>query len=387
MDIPPEMIAALESHRYEILNINGVLGIDIGFTEPGGVPTDDIAIRVLVPDLNNVPAGIPDELEGFPVVVIQRNVEFDQDLARYDPVQGGISVGRSAGILGFSGTLGGIVLDATTKELRGLSCRHVLCHDPFAVGDVIQQPEPTSSVVNHLGTLLRWSQWTPGGPPWPPGTQLAYSDAAICTIDRVVGWPTIVDIGPAIRTATPRLKDRVRKRGRTTMLTHGIVNAVMRTHLNQEGVMLLDDFEVRVDSALSTVWSDHGDSGSLVVNDTGDVVGLNWGRDRSTGMGCVNYIGSLATDLGISLDWPIPQIWLMTPAEGSSSGGETVVISGVGFQLASEVRFGGVLVPMFLRQGNSDNVIVATTPPGTGTVEVTVTAPGGTSLGSTFTYV
>lgn len=386
MDVPPEMIAALENHRNDILAIDGVLGIDIGFTEPGGIPTDDIAIRVLVPDLGNIPADIPSDLDGFPVVVIEREVELDADLARYDPVQGGISVGIRRGILAEGrGTLGGIVLDATTKELRGLSCMHVLCIPPFAAGDEIEQPQPLDTTVNHLGTLLRWSTISPGGPLWQ-GDDIAFSDAAICTVDRVVGWPTIVDIGPVIHTATAHLKDRVSKRGRTTLLTYGTVNGVyLTTRSSSTGAWLLDQFQVRGDDG--TLFCKGGDSGSLVVNDAGEVVGLLWAGHEKTNTGIATHIDDVVADLGISLDWPIPQIDSIAPAEGSSLGGEDVVITGTGFQLASEVRFDGVLVPTFLRQTNSDTEIIANTPPGVGTVEVTVTAPGGTSLATSFTYV
>jgi hypothetical protein len=45
MDVPPDMLAAFESNRDQLLSIDGVLGADIGFTEPDGTPTGDLASR------------------------------------------------------------------------------------------------------------------------------------------------------------------------------------------------------------------------------------------------------------------------------------------------------------------------------------------------------
>lgn len=173
MDARPDMIAALDNNRDQILSIDGVQGVDIGFTEPGGTPTGDLAIRVLVPDLSNPPAGIPETVGGFPVTIVQRNIQLEQDLGRYDPVQGGVSVGRGSG-LSAGGTLGAVVLDAASKELSGLSCSHVFCIAPFAAGDDIQQPAPQigANPANHLGTLVKCSQPQPSTPPLPPSLPL-----------------------------------------------------------------------------------------------------------------------------------------------------------------------------------------------------------------------
>jgi hypothetical protein len=62
-----------------------------------------------------------------------------------------------------------------------------------------------------------------------------------------------------------------------------------------------------------------------------------------------------------------------------SSGppGSTVGIQGVGFADATGVSFGGA--PASLFTVSDDQAIVAESPPGSGTVEVTVTTPRGTS--------
>jgi uncharacterized protein (TIGR03437 family) len=74
------------------------------------------------------------------------------------------------------------------------------------------------------------------------------------------------------------------------------------------------------------------------------------------------------------------------PARGSTAGGESITITGIGFAGATEVEFGGVSAQMTV---NSDTEIVAISPPGNGTVDVTVVTPNGTSAASAadeFTY-
>jgi hypothetical protein len=82
-----------------------------------------------------------------------------------------------------------------------------------------------------------------------------------------------------------------------------------------------------------------------------------------------------------------PEVTGLAPKEGPPSGGTLVTIVGSQLSGATAVKFGstkatGVVV-------NSDNVITATAPAGTGVVNVTVTTPGGTSAvnaGDQFSY-
>jgi hypothetical protein len=389
MDVPPEMTAAVQDNGPQLLSIAGVTGVDIGFTEVNGIPTEDIAIRVFVSDVNNIPDGIPDTLAGFPVVILQGNPQPDADLRRFDPVVGGVSIALVRGILSFAGTLGGIARDSTTGELLGLTNAHVV--RAGAPGDPIQQPEPNPNPTpaNVIGTLLRSS--FPSTPsPLPPFVPTGFSDAAVFTIGRSAS-AAIADVGPVNGTAIPRVGDRVMKRGKTTGLTHGFVNGVDGIHgQSLNGVILTDQFAVRVDSSRSAQWSASGDSGSLVVKeDTLEIVGLHWGTDPATGRGIACKIDNVEADLGISLFWPIPQISTLTPSSGSSKGGDQVTLTGLGFQLASTVTIGGI--PVSFNLISDTQIVVPKTPPGTGAVDVLVTAPGGTSLvaraESTFTYL
>ena len=79
----------------------------------------------------------------------------------------------------------------------------------------------------------------------------------------------------------------------------------------------------------------------------------------------------------------------VSPASGTSTGGTSVIITGSGFTAppaGTSVSFGGAAAQFTIDSGTR---ITATSPPGTGTVHITVTTPAGTSTATTadqFTY-
>jgi IPT/TIG domain len=83
-----------------------------------------------------------------------------------------------------------------------------------------------------------------------------------------------------------------------------------------------------------------------------------------------------------------PTITAVEPASGREAGGQSVRIKGTHLSGAIAVRFGSSNAEQFSVE--SEGSIEAVTPPGTGTVDVTVTSAGGTSTTSSadrFTYV
>lgn len=84
---------------------------------------------------------------------------------------------------------------------------------------------------------------------------------------------------------------------------------------------------------------------------------------------------------------PLPTITMLNPNKGPIKGGTSVMISGTNLTGASEVKFGATAAASF--SVDSDTKITAISPPGTGTVDVTVKTLGGTSLvnpADTFSY-
>ena len=86
------------------------------------------------------------------------------------------------------------------------------------------------------------------------------------------------------------------------------------------------------------------------------------------------------------LDATAPAVSAVTPNTGSPTGGYQVDISGSGFTGASTGILGSSPSPNF--SVNDDSDITTTVPAGTGTVDVTVTTTGGTSVVTSdqFTY-
>ena len=85
---------------------------------------------------------------------------------------------------------------------------------------------------------------------------------------------------------------------------------------------------------------------------------------------------------------PVPVVACLDPATGSPAGGTRVVISGSGMTGATSVSFGKAAARSFTV--DSDTRISAVSPPGDGTVAVSVTTPGGISATGTadlFTYL
>ena len=78
---------------------------------------------------------------------------------------------------------------------------------------------------------------------------------------------------------------------------------------------------------------------------------------------------------------PIPAVTGVSPSAGATSGGMTITISGSGFTAGSTVMVGGSPATSVVVRSSSS--ITATVPAGAvGTVDVTVTTPGGTSAGA-----
>jgi len=85
---------------------------------------------------------------------------------------------------------------------------------------------------------------------------------------------------------------------------------------------------------------------------------------------------------------PVPVVNAVSPNLGGTNGRNRVQMYGSGFTGATSVRFGGTVAPGYY--SITDDSIAVTSPPGSlGTVDITVTAPGGTSApsaGDKFTY-
>jgi hypothetical protein len=84
--------------------------------------------------------------------------------------------------------------------------------------------------------------------------------------------------------------------------------------------------------------------------------------------------------------FPAPSGISISPDIGSSGGGTTVTITGTNLAGTESVQFGGVAATGVTQVG--PDTVTAVSPAGTGSVDVSVTTPGGTAAGTPqFTYV
>ncbi|HLG67473.1 MAG TPA: IPT/TIG domain-containing protein [Acidimicrobiales bacterium] len=94
--------------------------------------------------------------------------------------------------------------------------------------------------------------------------------------------------------------------------------------------------------------------------------------------GPVGLVSQGAVSSPVTVIWEgAPTITAVAPATGPTAGGTSVTITGANFAGASSVMFGSTAAANFVV--TSPTSIVATSPPGTSTVDITVTTPIGTS--------
>jgi hypothetical protein len=308
-----DVIAIKERVEAQFLGAPGVTGVDVGYKEVGGQRTEQVSIRVHVAQkTDNVPDDqrVPAEIEGVATDVLERRYEPQvlaqqvttvapqADTTHYATLQGGISMGPSRTVNGFifAGTLGAIVIDNATNQHAALTNFHVACVDnTFSIGDRMVQPSRIDTGVvptDEFGSLAR-------------ETLSANVDGAVISIDSGRSSQCqVADIGLVRGTTAATLGMPVRKRGRTTLLTYGSVDGLaMSVNIDYgDGIgvrTLTNQVSIAADTTRNPLFSDHGDSGSVIVNDSGFVVGLLFaGAGTST---VANPIAAVLSELNISM--------------------------------------------------------------------------------------
>ncbi len=327
-----------KSVEKELLGRPGVTAVEIGHKIKDGKQTDEIAIRVHVKEKKNVPQDqmIPSEINGVKTDVIQRKY-FPQplkmsmeelaslpDMGTYDPLTGGISIGPCRAIGSppsvFAGTLGTLVIDKETRAPMMLSNFHVMAlNNEWSVGDTIAQPSLVDRGRCPGNTVGRLQNAILGNSPDNSDVngQNFSVDCAVATIDNVSGSRRgitcqVIEFQPGVAgniagifNATPNLNMPVRKRGRTTGLTFGFIEAIDQTVVVDYGpgigsITLTNQFSIAPDTSRNPQFSDHGDSGSVVLNDNAEVIGLLFAGSED-GHSSVNHIQAVFDALNITI--------------------------------------------------------------------------------------
>ncbi|WP_039148614.1 IPT/TIG domain-containing protein [Bradyrhizobium japonicum] len=128
---------------------------------------------------------------------------------------------------------------------------------------------------------------------------------------------------------------------------------------------------------------------SFTVNSATSITAVSPAGAGTVDITVTTPAGTSATSASDQFSYtPAPTVGSISPNSGSAIGGISVAITGTGFTGATAVKFGANNATSFTV--NSATSITATSPPGAGTVDVTVTTGGGTSPTSAadrFTYL
>jgi hypothetical protein len=319
MDERAAVRQAKESAVASFFSRPNVVGLGVGFKETRGVLTDTLSVVVLV--RQKVPfAGlasgdlVPRDIGGIPTDVIQVGQLVAQQARtdRWRPAPGGVSIGH---FKVSAGTFGAVVRDRATGQRLILSNNHVLANsDDAAIGDPILQPgtydggQAGQDIIGHLERFCELSfSSQPGTCSLADtyamvGNMLArllesshrvtvmqINPSATNLVDAAVARPVndgdildeILQIGEVSGTTPAELGMAVRKSGRTTGYTTGMITVLDATVDVNYGGGRTARFENQL---VAGAMSQGGDSGSLLVAaGSQQAVGLLFaGSDQST---------------------------------------------------------------------------------------------------------
>jgi hypothetical protein len=293
-----ERLQQLRPQAEEILlKIPGVIGVGIGLKETNNEITSEGAFRVYV-DRKKAPTElptdqlIPDEVLGVKTDVIEMDATDPvADESEYRPLKGGIQIGNGTGALGTLGCLARRTSDGATVAL---SNHHVMFALGKGVGDKIGQPNLSEScccTCGEVGTIAAGAI--------PTGGVAGRVDGAIATLKSGIGSvQEINQIGVIAGTAQAIFGETVRKVGRTTGLTTGTVTAVSDPASSTSGPTYVNQVRVAPIAGVPK-FSDSGDSGSVIVNASNQIVALLWGGN--TGPSVANNIADVLAAFGITI--------------------------------------------------------------------------------------
>ncbi len=308
-----------EASKDNLLAMQNVVGVGIGYQIKGGEQTGNYAIVVMVSRKLPLPALapntiLPKNVDGVTIDVIEvgelRALQARTD--RWRPAPGGISIGHYKIT---AGTLGAIVRDIKSGERLILSNNHVIANSNDAdPGDQILQPGPIDGGSPDVDTIAHLDRICPIEFATEPGicdiaeTYASLGNAiagllgskhrvnaqqsdpqAVNLADAAVAKPVndsdvldeILEIGTVEGSEEGLLGMSVRKSGRTTSFTTSQINLINATVDVNYGSGRTARFENQL---VSGPMSQGGDSGSLLVaGDSLHAVGLLFaGSNQST---------------------------------------------------------------------------------------------------------
>lgn len=308
-----------EASKDNLLAMQNVVGVGVGYQIKGGEQTGNYAIVVMVTRKLPLPALapnaiLPKNVDGVTIDVIEvgelRALQARTD--RWRPAPGGISIGHYKIT---AGTFGAIVRDKKSGDRLILSNNHVIANSNDAdPGDQVLQPGPIDGGSPDVDTIAHLDRFCPIEFATEPGTcdiadtyaslgnavagllgskhrvNTQQSDPqAVNLVDAALAKPIndsdvldeILEIGNIEGSEEGLLGMSIRKSGRTTSFTTSQINLINATVDVNYGSDRTARFE---NQFVSGPMSQGGDSGSLLVaGDSQHAVGLLFaGSNQST---------------------------------------------------------------------------------------------------------
>jgi len=298
---PDALLAIKDRAAAQLLQLPGVTAVGLGSKEVAGAMTGEPAIKVFVKVKRapgDVPAGelIPAEIEGLPTDVVETGeitkvadppgafpVPRDSESVRSRPLTGGRRIARQNGHS--AGTMGCVLWDpADHGKAYALTNWHVVddaAAGPLVVGaSKVGQPTGEGSVTDCCNDLI--GAYAGGG-------KDDDRDEALIRLDPGIQWVAEIEQigtvpGKHALTQAEALPGtyKVRKRGARTQLTGGLVSALSASTHEAENIIIVNPNPNPAATATDTVFFAYeGDSGSALVNDAREVIGLIDARDAA----------------------------------------------------------------------------------------------------------
>ncbi|CAN7219476.1 hypothetical protein [Knoellia sp. LjRoot47] len=315
-----------ESVEDRLIATPGVVAVDIAEKETGGRKTGELSIVVFVDKKKPKSrlakdALIPTEIDGVKTDVQELVIELQPafrkvddaelfvDPSNYPTLAGGISIGPrrsvflsppdvpSAGNYVFVGTLGAMVRDRASGATMALTNFHVACvNNTWTVGDRMVQPSLVDggAPTGEFGSLTR-------------AVLSENVDGAVITVDTSEPWTaTVTGVGDVNGSTPATVGMAVQKRGRTTEHTFGTVASTDFTVTIDYGSdvgsrTLRHQIRIDTDTTRNPRFSDHGDSGSVVLDTSRNVVGLLFAGSNDGSMTFANPVQAALDELGVDL--------------------------------------------------------------------------------------
>lgn len=299
----PGIITAKEKIVDQYLGKGGVTGVGVGFKVKGGITTDQLAIVFFVEKKQDVTgdALLPTSIEGCSADVVEGSftlfnneapnkastevVSIEADPVRVDPIIGGvrIQVGDSGGTLG-------IVATQTAGPVI-LTCGHVAPE----TGVSVDQPAPKTIGSNVCATVEATMEQN-----YSYNGQEYYVDAAIATHNFGARKfkPNYIDAyGEISGTVVAFPGQSVEKQGMRTGKTYGTIKSINTTVTLKNGRILKNVLTINDGG---TAFGAPGDSGSIVINTSCNVVGILFGCDDNA-VALVTPIAPVLDAMGITI--------------------------------------------------------------------------------------